>query len=88
MAIYEVNEFMSEQYAKAPKVMSCECTKTITLTLSEVEGIYEALRGLCANIEERERDRDTSCDLMDGWVQMDFLENKLESVKLNDTSFG
>ena len=88
MAIYEVNEWLSEEYGKPPKVMSCECTKTITLTLSEVECIYEALRGLCANIEERERDTDTSYDLLDGWTQMNFLENKLESVKLNDTSFG
>ena len=50
----------------------------VVLSIKEAKASYNALEGLCANIEERERDTDTSYELVDGWNQMDFLESKLE----------
>lgn len=50
----------------------------VVLSIKEAKASYNALEGLCTNIEERERDTDTSYELVDGWNQMDFLESKLK----------
>ena len=53
----------------------------VCLTVEEAKTVYEALNGLCATVESYERERDTSFELVDGWNQMDFLDQKIEQVE-------
>ena len=67
-------EFMKPRYYVGGKPV-------VVLTVEEAKTVYETLNGLCANIEERERDTDTSFELVDGWNQMDFLDQKIEQAE-------
>lgn len=53
----------------------------VCLTIEEATTLNEVMEWLCSIIEGYERERDNSSALVEGWNQMDFLENKIEQAK-------
>ncbi len=53
----------------------------VCLTVEEATSLNETIEWLCSIIEGYERERDNPSALIEGWSQMDFLENKIEQAK-------
>ena len=53
----------------------------VSLTIEEATSLNEVMEWLCSIVEGYERERDNSTALVEGWNQMDFLENKIEQAK-------